>query len=133
LLRNNRLQPGEEPFSALAGAHWLRTIPTLLSYLLNDICPLQSSFGILKTPKEQRLSFQGEGSNSGAIMAFQDDAKWEANEFQMDRFGLGVKENNSGGLLRAGSKLVSMISGSKDDKKDNQCQVSGRELARSAV
>jgi hypothetical protein len=52
-----------------------------------------------------------------------DTAKWEAGEFQMDRFGLDVKETSSGGLLQAGSKLVSMIRGSQADKKDNQCQV----------
>jgi hypothetical protein len=55
----------------------------------------------------------------------EDEPKWEAGEFQLDRFGLDVKEiNNGGGLFRAGSKLVSMISGSQGDKKDNQCQVS---------
>ncbi|KAL4524920.1 hypothetical protein Ndes2526A_g07018 [Nannochloris sp. 'desiccata'] len=83
------------------------------------------AFDIFKTSKEQRLSFRDEGSNSGATMAVQDDAKWEDDEFKIDRFGLDVKETNDGGLLRAGSKLVSMISGSKDDKKENQCQVDG--------
>ena len=60
----------------------------------------------------------------GATMAVQDDAKWEAGDFQIDRYGLDVKETNSGGLLRAGSRLVSMISGGSADKNLNQCQVS---------
>ena len=60
-------------------------------------------------------------------MAVQDDAKWEAGDFQMDRFGLGVKETNSGGFFSAGSKLVSIISGSQADKNPNQCQVGFRD------
>jgi len=66
-------------------------------------------------------------------MAIQDDLKWEDDEFQMDRFGLDVKKTNGGGLLHAGNKLVSMIGGSKEYKKENQCQVSGQDLAPSAV
>lgn len=122
--------PANGPMSRRCSLARTLIFSVILTYL--TVFVVCRTVDILNTPLEQRLSSQDEGSNSGATMAIQDDAKWEGGEFQMDRFGLDVKETDSVGLSRAGSKLVNMISGSKEYKKDNQCQVSGQDLALSA-
>ena len=53
-------------------------------------------------------------------MAFQDDVTWDAKQFQMDRYGMGVKETNS--LMQAGKHLMGLIQGT-GPKSVNHCQV----------